>query len=85
VEEIVRHEISTVVAEVYSVVLFPVSVRADFEGNRSNASLCLTFQEEFFGEPITLTLLPFLDTEITEFVLATTSTQTSARSSPRQC
>lgn len=74
VEEIFGHEISTVITLVSSRIPLPIPMAADLERNRSDTSLRLTFQEEFFGEQKALTTLPFLDTEITEFILATTST-----------
>ena len=78
VEEILGHKISAVIAEVLGIILFPVSVAADFERDRSFASLYLTLQKEFFCEPRALTVLPFLDAEIAEFILATTSTRVLA-------
>jgi hypothetical protein len=72
-EEVVRHEISTVVAAITGEIELPIAMGADIERNRSDASLRLTFQEKFYSEKRTIAVLPFLDTEVTEFILATTS------------
>jgi hypothetical protein len=74
-EKIVSHEISTVVAVVSGRIRLPISVAADFERNRSDASLRLAFQEGCLGEQRALTVLPFLHTEVAKFILATTSTK----------
>jgi hypothetical protein len=72
-EEVVRHEISTVVAAITGEIELPIAMGADIERNRSDASLRLTFQEKFYSKKRTIAVLPFLDTEVTEFILATTS------------
>ena len=77
-EEIVRHQISAVIAKVLGKIRLPVSVGTDFKRNRSDTSLFFTLHEEFFGPPRALAVLPFLRAEITEFVLTTTSTPMSA-------
>lgn len=78
IEEVLGHEISTVITAVHRSILLPVSVWTVFERDRSDASLFLSFQEELHGEQGTLTVLPSLGAEITELVLATTSTPMSA-------
>ena len=75
VEEIIGHEISTVITLVYSAIPLPISMATELERDGSDASLFLTCYEESFGELRAVTAFPFLDTEITELVLATTSGQ----------
>lgn len=77
-EEKLEQEVSTVVAVVSSRIPLPSFMTAGFERNRSDTSLRLTFQQGFFYPPRALTILPFLGTEITELILATTSKQMSA-------
>lgn len=72
-KEKMKQEISTVVAEILGRIPFPVSMRTDIESNRSDASLLLTCQKEFFCGFGTVTFSPFLYTQVAKFVLATAS------------
>jgi hypothetical protein len=68
--------VSAVVAVVLGTIIFPILVMAaDFERNRGDASLRLTIQKGLQGKPRALTILPFLHTEIAEFIFATTPTK----------